>query len=75
MNTTALADRYPMGSRVRLADLYIDPYPILHRLRREEPVTWVEEVGMWFVTRRADVLSILRDAVGFANASRDSTVS
>lgn len=53
--------QFPLGARVRLADLTIDPYPILRRLREHEPVSWVPEVNMWFVTRRADVLSVLGD--------------
>ena len=68
------AARYPLGAEVRLADLAIDPYPILARLRETEPVSRVPEVGMWFVTRRDDVLTILRDPEGFTTDAPDSTI-
>jgi len=32
-----------------------DPYPIYERMRREAPVCFVPAVGLWFVTRWADV--------------------
>jgi cytochrome P450 len=32
-----------------------DPYPIYARMRREAPVCFVPAVGLWFVTRWADV--------------------
>ncbi|WP_419943166.1 cytochrome P450 [Candidatus Palauibacter sp.] len=54
-------DRFPLGARVRLADLTVDPYPIFAELREAEPVTWVPEIGRWFLTRRDDVLAVLRD--------------
>ena len=55
------AYRFPLGSTVRLAELAVDPYPKLAELRALEPVTWVPETGMWYVTRRDDVLDVLRD--------------
>ncbi len=41
--------------------LLADPYPFYHRLRREDPVHWDEEMGYWAVTRYADVVAALRD--------------
>ena len=32
-----------------------DPYPIYARLRTEAPAAWVPSVGLWLVTRAADV--------------------
>ncbi len=61
----ARAERFPLGAAVRLADLAVDPYPILADLRTSEPVSWVPETGMWFVTRRDDVLDVLRDPERF----------
>src|SRR5690349_9440275 len=46
---------------VTLYQLSDDPYPALARLRETTPVAWLEEIGMWLVTRRADVLAVLRD--------------
>ena len=38
-----------------MEDLERDPYPVYARMRREEPVCFVPAVGLWFVTRWADV--------------------
>jgi cytochrome P450 len=35
-----------------------DPAPILHRLRAEDPVHWVEPLGFWLVTRHDDVKAL-----------------
>lgn len=45
-----------------------DPYPLLHRLRKEAPVAHAISAGgpMWLVTRRDDVLEILRDPETFS---------
>ena len=67
-------DSFPLGATVRLADLDVDPYPLLARLRANEPVTWVPETGMWFVTRRDDIISILRDAARFTTDAESSTI-
>lgn len=55
------SDRFPLGAGVRLADLAVDPYPIFAGLRDAEPVTWVPEIERWFLTRRDDMLAVLRD--------------
>ena len=65
---------FPIGAEVRLADLDVDPYPILARLRRDEPVSWVPEVGMWFVTRRAIIVDVLRDPSRFTTDAERSTI-
>jgi cytochrome P450 PksS len=36
-------------------------YPLLERLRREEPVHWSDQLHAWVVTRYADVVTALRD--------------
>ncbi|MCH2203383.1 MAG: cytochrome P450, partial [Fuerstiella sp.] len=38
-----------------------DPYPLLRRLREEDPVHWCEPMNLWLVTRYDDVFSCLRD--------------
>lgn len=43
------------GSTITVEDLDTDPYPIYERLRHEEPVSWVESVGLWLITRWDDV--------------------
>lgn len=67
-------DRPALGATVRLASLDADPYPTLAALRAREPVAWVPEVGMWLVTRRDDVVAILRDATRFTTESERSTI-
>ena len=44
-----------------MARLSADPYPILADLREHEPVSWVPETEMWFVTRYDDVRAVLAD--------------
>jgi cytochrome P450 len=57
---------------VRLTDLARNPYPILRQLQQQEPVSWIEELNLWFVTRRADMLDILLDPVTFTVGSTES---
>lgn len=38
-----------------------DPHPFYHRMRRESPVHFGKTVGVWVLTRYADVLNSLRD--------------
>src|SRR5437764_4002064 len=61
--------RFPLVSRVQLETLSRDPYPVLKALQEHEPVSWVGELQAWFVTRRADCLSILLDSTTFSVAS------
>lgn len=65
---------FPLGSTVRLADLAVDPYPILARLRALEPVSWMPETAMWLVTRHDDVLAVLRDWQSFTTESEKSPI-
>ncbi len=43
------------AASVTVEELDRDPYPIYARLRREAPVCFVPAVGLWFVTRWAEV--------------------
>jgi len=38
-----------------------DPYPILHRLREEDPCHWVSSMQLWLVTRHADIKQLFSD--------------
>jgi pimeloyl-[acyl-carrier protein] synthase len=40
-------------------DVLADPYPLYHRLRREDPVHWDPYLHAWVVTRYADVVTVL----------------
>lgn len=68
------AGAFPLGSRVTLDELSRDPYRTYALLRREEPVTWVENLNMWMVTRYDDVRTILMDDKRFGTYSQRSTI-
>jgi cytochrome P450 len=38
-----------------------DPYPLLARLRQEDPVHWSERLGAWMILRYDDLFDALRD--------------
>ena len=40
-------------------DVLANPYPLYHRLRREDPVHWDPFLHAWIVTRYADVVTVL----------------
>ncbi|MGQ0539423.1 MAG: cytochrome P450 [Gemmatimonadaceae bacterium] len=56
------------AASIELEALAENPYPLLHRLREETPVALARSAGavMWLVTRRDDVLAILRDPDTFS---------
>jgi pimeloyl-[acyl-carrier protein] synthase len=53
----------PVLSLYHLLDpeVLADPYPLYHRLRREDPVHWDPFLHAWVVTRYSDVITVLRD--------------
>lgn len=46
-----------------------DPYPFYARAHREMPVFFSARLGIWMVTRHADVKRVLRDAKTFSSAN------
>ncbi len=44
-----------------------DPWPLLARARREQPVFWIPDLQMYCVTRYADVRTIQKDPKTFSN--------
>ncbi len=46
-----------------------DPFPLLARARREEPVFFSPAIGYWIVTRHEDVKAIFRDHETFTAAN------
>ena len=45
-----------------LSEAYVlDPYPIIARLRSEDPVHFVPGLGLWMVTRYDDVRRLFTD--------------
>jgi cytochrome P450 len=45
-----------------------DPYPLYARLRAEAPVTRNDTLGMWVVSRHADVVTVSRDPATFCSS-------
>lgn len=45
-----------------------DPYPVFARLRDDAAAQFVDELGVWVVSRYADVRAIFGDPVTFSNA-------
>lgn len=64
-----------VGETIRVEDLESDPYPIYERLRAEEPVSWVESVGLWLVTRWDDVQHIDLTPETFTAETEPSTLN
>ena len=57
-----------------MARLSGDPYPILADLRAHEPVSWVPETEMWFVTRYDDARAVLADFATYTVDSEHSII-
>jgi cytochrome P450 len=75
MNSPAeRANTFPYGHALNVAALDVDPYPIFRELREHEPVSWIPALGMWFVTRRADVVHVLRNPDTFRTDAPGSTI-
>jgi len=54
------ADEGPLSLyRLLDPDVLANPYPLYHRLRREDPVHWDPFLHAWIVTRYADVVTVL----------------
>ena len=53
------------GGSITLGDLAADPHPVLARLRRRQPVSWLPVFNGWLVTRRDECITVMRDAETF----------
>lgn len=51
-----------IGSGITIDLLAHNPYPTFQDMLAQEPVCWVPALNMWMITRREDVITILRDA-------------
>jgi hypothetical protein len=51
-------------------DFMEDPYPILRRLREEDPVHWSDSIGGWVLTRYDDMVTTFKDVSHFSNEGR-----
>jgi cytochrome P450 len=50
-------DRYDLEDPA----LFLDPHPLLHRMRSEDPVHWSPQLGSWALTAYGDVSAVFRD--------------
>ncbi|MEO6444426.1 MAG: cytochrome P450, partial [Gemmatimonadaceae bacterium] len=66
--------RFPLGAALTQEMLADDPYPLFHELRPREPVTWAGALGQWLVTRRDDVMAVVRDPETFRTDSPSSPI-
>ena len=44
-----------------------DPHEMFARMRREQPVFFSPQLGMWIVSRHSDICSVLRDPARFSS--------
>jgi cytochrome P450 len=58
-------DRSPLGASVTVAQLEHDPHPLLATLREREPVSWIQALDGWLVTRHDLVLEAMRSPTTF----------
>ncbi|MFN2628376.1 MAG: cytochrome P450 [Gaiellaceae bacterium] len=64
-----------IGSEIGVEALESDPYPIYERLRAEEPVCFVESVGLWLATRWDDVQHVDKSPQLFTGETEPSTLN
>jgi len=64
-----------VGSEITVEQLEADPYPIYERLRADEPVCFVESVGLWLVTRWDDVQFVDKNPALFTGETEPSTLN
>ena len=63
-----------LGAAVKLEELSRDPYPIFQRLRELEPISWIDQLKMYYVTRYDYVQEVLSDAARFTTRFENSTI-
>ncbi len=49
-----------LDQQLHSPEFFVNPYPVYHQLRAEDPVHWCEAWNCWIVSRYADVLACLR---------------
>src|SRR5579863_4167237 len=66
MSGATVAERFPLGNALRLADLErYDNAALLRSLREREPVTWFAEQGVWLVTSKELFDAVMMDPTRF----------
>jgi cytochrome P450 len=56
---------FPVGRSATLSELEEDPHSLLARLRAGEPVSWLDALGGWLVTRYDLAVRVMRDDTTF----------
>ena len=64
-----------IGASITVEELEHDPYSAYARLRDEEPVSWVESVGLWLVTRWDDVQEVIKTPDIYTGETEPSTLN
>jgi len=64
-----------VGSEISVAQLEADPYPIYAQLREEQPICFVESVGLWLVTRWDDVQHVDKSPQLYTGETEPSTLN
>ena len=64
-----------VGTGITVDQLESDPYPIYKELRAEEPVCYVDAVGLWLVTRWDDVQHVDKSPELFTGETEPSTLN
>jgi cytochrome P450 len=60
----------PLGDQYDPLDKHLDdPFPFYSQAQREMPVFYSSKLGLWMVTRLADVKEVLRDGQTFSSAN------
>ena len=70
-----MTEQATLGTAITVEELERDPYPAYERLRAEEPVSWVESVGLWLVTRWDDVQQVIKSPAVFTAETEPSTLN
>jgi cytochrome P450 len=70
-----MTDQATLGTAITVEELEGDPYPAYERLRAQEPVSWVESVGLWLVTRWDDVQYVIKSPDVFTAETEPSTLN
>jgi pimeloyl-[acyl-carrier protein] synthase len=60
----------PIKFNPLLSDFIADPHPQLHRLRSEDPIHWSTILGVWVLTRYADVRTAMQDKRLSSNSAK-----
>jgi cytochrome P450 len=63
-----------VGAEISVEQLESDPYPIYKQLRAEEPICFVDSVGLWLVTRWDDVQHVDKSPEVYTGETEPSTL-